>query len=290
MKISKRHKVFNLLNFMLMVLIAFATLYPFYYIIIYSVSDPTMAGLGIYFLPKGFTLANYKTVFQIEGIGHAAYISVMRTLIGMTSTVMCSSMFAYGLSRKELPFRKFMYRLTVFSMYVGAGMIPTYLLFTTLHLKNTFWVYIIPCLVARYEVILIKTYMESLPNELAEAAQVEGAGFFQIYSKIMLPLSKPILATTAIFTSVGQWNSWGDNLFYNTKESLTTLQLMLYRLIQSQQITASTIDANLVNQIKVTPMSIQMTVTVVVVAPILLVYPYFQKHFIGGIMVGAIKG
>lgn len=290
MKISFRHKVFNVLNFIFMLLVGFVMFYPFYYIIIYSFSEPMQAAKGISFLPRGFTLANYETVFEIEGLGWAAFISVAKTVVGTVTSVLATSMFAYGLTKVELPGRKLMYRTVVLTMYVSGGIIPNYILLSNLHLKNTFLLYIIPGLISAFNLILVKTYMESLPIELEEAAQVEGAGYFKIYSSIIMPLSKPIIATISIFTAVNHWNSWFENLYLNTKPQLYTLQYIMYRLIQTKSITAEAVKANMVQSVQVTSVSIQMAVTVVAVVPILIVYPMFQKYFIGGIMIGAVKG
>ncbi|WP_108992097.1 carbohydrate ABC transporter permease [Paenibacillus agaridevorans] len=290
MNYSKRYKVFELANVVLLFLIGFASLYPFYYIIIYSISDPMQASSGIGLWPKGFTSQNYQTVLKIDNLAHATFISIARTVIGTLLTVVCTAMFAYGLTKPILPMRKFMYRTVVISMYISAGLIPAYLLITELQLKNTFLVYIIPMIIVPFYLILIKTYMEDLPAEMEESAFVEGAGYFTVFRKIAFPLSMPILATVAIFQGVNQWNSWVDNLYYATDSNLMTLQLMLLNLIQTQSVSASVIDSNLVNTIKVTPLSLQMTITVVVVLPILLVYPYFQRFFIKGIMLGAVKG
>lgn len=290
MHYSVRRKWFEALNMGLLLLMGLACLYPFYYIFIYSVSDPLQAGQGIYLLPRGFTWKNYETVFQIENLARSAAVSVARTVIGTMLTVLCCAMLAYGLTKPALPLRKLMYRAIVVSMYVGAGLVPTYLLMASLHLRNHFLVYIVPLIIVPFYLILIKTYMEELPPELEEAAMVEGAGYFTIFGRIALPLSLPILATVAIFQAVNHWNAWVDNLYYVTDSRLMTLQLQLLNLIKSQSVSANAMDSNLINTIKVTPMSIQMTITVVVVLPMLLVYPYFQRYFIKGIMLGAVKG
>ncbi|MNV78389.1 L-arabinose transport system permease protein AraQ [compost metagenome] len=161
-----------------------------------------------------------------------------------------------------------------------------------LNLLNTFWVYVIPGMINAFFLILMKTYFEQLPLELEEAAMVEGAGYFKIFWRIVLPLSKPILATIAIFAAVGQWNNWMDNLLYNTRQELMTLQLMLLRFLQSQSFSMR--DAALLSAMgqgpQVTPTSLRMTITIIVIVPVFIIYPFMQRYFVKGIMIGAVKG
>ncbi|MNW57754.1 L-arabinose transport system permease protein AraQ [compost metagenome] len=219
-------------------------------------------------------------------------ISIGRTVIGTLLTLLGCSLLAYGLTKKSTPLRKPMYILVVMTMYLNAGIIPGYLLMYNLNLLNTFWVYVIPGMINAFFLILMKTYFEQLPLELEEAAMVEGAGYFKIFWRIVLPLSKPILATIAIFAAVGQWNNWMDNLLYNTRQELMTLQLMLLRFLQSQSFSMR--DAALLSAMgqgpQVTPTSLRMTITIIVIVPVFIIYPFMQRYFVKGIMIGAVKG
>lgn len=252
----------------------------------------------IRFLPSGIHLDNYKQILKLGGIGQAALISVLRTVIGTVCTVLASGFLGYMLSQEKMWKRKFCYRFLIATMYFNAGLIPLYLTMKNLHLVNNFLVYIIPAIVQPFNIILVKTYTESIPKSLQEAAEIDGAGFMKIFWKVILPVSKPILATIAIFSAVGQWNSFQDTLIYITDNKLYSLQYLLYTYI-NQANSLSTMIKNttsatslnmdsLMNQ--QTPTSIRMTVTAVVVIPILLVYPMFQKYFVKGIMIGSVKG
>jgi putative aldouronate transport system permease protein len=191
-------------------------------------------------------------------------------------------------------FRKFIYRFVILTMYVGGGLIPTYLVMRYLGLRNNFLVYILPGAVSAYYVILIKTFIEQLPESLEESAKIEGAGTFTCWFKIIMPLSKPILATIVVFAMVGQWNSWFDAMIYMTRDDLKPLQLILYEYLQEAQRLSDRIKEGLESgtavKMSLTPDTVRMTVTAVITIPILLVYPFMQRYFVKGIMIGAVKG
>lgn len=292
----KSSVLFDVFNYLLMTSFFIITIYPLYYIFIYSISDPVLAQKGVYLYPVGVTLSNYKTIFMLNGIWNAALISVLRTVIGTVITVVCCTFFAYLVTQEDLPCRKFFYRFLVITMYLNSGLIPWFLTMKAYHLDNNFLLYVVPGAVSAYYVILIKTYQEQLPHALMEAAKIDGAGYITIFLKIVLPLSLPIVATIAVFASVGQWNSWQDNFFLVQSDNLETLQLMLYNFLnQANQIAQRSMeDMNrmVANQQapKITPETVRMTITMVVTLPILFVYPFMQKYFVKGIMIGAIKG
>jgi len=287
-------KTFTVLNYVFLAILGILCFYPFYFIIVYSLSDPkaVLSSPG-YLFPKGFTLVNYETIFSQNDVLRPFFISVSRTLAGTALTLIGCAMFAYGLTKKATPMRKFMYVVLVFTMYISAGLIPGYLLIKELHMLNTFWVYIIPGMINAFFLILIKTFFEQLPAELEEAALIEGAGYFRIFWSLVVPLSKPILATIAIFAAVGQWNSWMDNLLYNSSQSLLTLQFMLLKFLQTQSYSmkdAAMMAALGQEAFNITPQSIRMAITVIVIFPVLAVYPFLQRYFVKGIMIGAVKG
>ena len=298
MKKTTSDIAFNILNYTFFILFTIICVYPFYYILINTISDNTMSANGlIRFLPSGIHLDNYKQILKLGGIGQAALISVLRTVIGTVCTVLASGFLGYMLSQEKMWKRKFCYRFLIATMYFNAGLIPLYLTMKNLHLVNNFLVYIIPAIVQPFNIILVKTYTESIPKSLQEAAEIDGAGFMKIFWKVILPVSKPILATIAIFSAVGQWNSFQDTLIYITDNKLYSLQYLLYTYI-NQANSLSTMIKNttsatslnmdsLMNQ--QTPTSIRMTVTAVVVIPILLVYPMFQKYFVKGMVLGSLK-
>ncbi len=298
MKRTRSEVVFDVLNYIFLSLFALLCIYPFYYIVMYSLSDPLAAAKGEALLwPAGFNLENYKLLLKDSEIYTAFFVSVARTVLGTAITVLCSSFVAYMLTNKLLPFKRFFYRMIVATMYFNAGLIPYYLLIGELGLKDSFLVYIIPGAISAYYVILIRTYINEMPYELQESAMLDGAGIVTIYRKIIFPLSTPILATVSVFAAVGQWNSWFDNMLYITNHKLDTLQYILYRYLAGAQAiamvareSANISDVGQSMASAATPMSIQMTTTVIVVIPIFFVYPFFQKFFTKGIMLGAVKG
>lgn len=293
---SLKERGFDIANYVTLALYGLICLYPFYYIFIYSVSLPNEAARGgIYLLPAGFSLEAYRQVLSQSDIAAAAFVSVSRTVIGTTLTVLCSSLFSYALSNERMPYRKQAYRFTIVTLYLHAGLIPLYVTITTIGLKNNFLVYIVPTAVVVFFVILIKTFIEQMPRELEESARMDGAGALRIYWSVILPLSGPIIATIAIFSAVNQWNAWQDNLYYVSDVRLQTLQFLLLKYLSDQTanmmaIRARTSSAVSVTAVELTPMSIRMTITMVVTLPILFVYPFFQRYFVSGIMIGAVKG
>lgn len=296
-KQSPSDHVFNVVNYLIFLIITIICAYPFYYLIINSVSANDLSNNGlINIIPRRIHIQNYIDVFKISGIGTAALVSVGRTVIGTACTVMASAYLGFMFTQDKMWHRKLWYRLLVVTMYFNAGLIPMFMTMKTLGLTNTFWVYIIPAIVQPFNIIMVKTYIESIPKSLQEAAEIDGAGILTIFFQIILPTSKPILATIAIWAAVGQWNSFQDTLIYITDQKLYSLQYLLYTYINQASSLASLVKstgnvaavANLAT--KQTPTSIRMTISVIVVLPILFIYPMFQKYFVKGIMIGSVKG
>ena len=288
-------KIFMGVVWLILTSFAFICLYPFYIVIINSFSNPdAVLGDMALVLPREPTLINYVEVITRNNIFKPFFVSVARTVIGTILLVTGCSMLAYGLTKKELPFRKLMYRILVFSMYISAGAIPVYVTFTKYGFRNNFLVYVIPGMISVYNMILVKVFIEQLPAEVEESAMIDGANYYQIFFRIILPVITPITATIATFTAVAQWNSWVDNLWYCSDKNLETLQLMLLNFVQSQSMNLSEAarlsgDA-LKEKLRVNPTSIRMAVTVITITPIMLVYPFTQRFFVKGIMIGAVKG
>ncbi len=282
---------FDWCNGLILTLFALICVYPFYYMLCYAFSDPGEAMKGISLLPRRFTLENFRAVAELGTIPRAVFISIFRTVAGSAVTLICCSFFGYLVSKQEMYFRKLIYRFVIITMYVSGGLIPTYLVMRAYGLRNTLLVYILPGAVSAYYVILIKTFIEQLPPSLEEAAKMEGAGIFICYTKIVLPLSKPILATIALFAMVGQWNSWFDTHIYMTRPEYYPLQYILYNYLQEAQRTASAMADGLEAEgVRMTPNTVRMTITAISTIPIMLVYPFMQRYFVKGIMLGAVKG
>ncbi len=295
-KRSKSDVVLDVINYVILFLYSIICLYPFYYIFINSISNNKLSEKGaVTLIPIQLHFQNYIDAVKIPGLGQAAFISLSRTVIGTLLTVFASAFLGYMFTRNTMWKRKFWYRFFIVTMYFNAGIIPWYLTMMNLKLTNNFLGYILPAIVSPFNIILTKTYIESTPKELQEAAEVDGAGILRTFYQIMIPICKPILATIAIFSAVWQWNSFQDTLLLMTEEKYYTLQFILYRYLQSSQSLSAIINATsgggqmaMTNQ--QTQTSIRMTVTIIVALPILLVYPFFQRFIMKGIMIGAVKG
>nr|WP_321000858.1 carbohydrate ABC transporter permease [Blautia coccoides] len=289
-------KVFDFCLILFFTAFTIVCIYPFYYLIINTISSNELSANGdIIFWPKGIHLQNYIDVFKIPALANAAFVTVARTVIGTVVTVLGSAFLGFMFSQQNMWGRKFLYRFTVITMYFNAGLIPWYITMRNLHLTNNFLAYVLPAIVQPFNIILVKTYMESIPTALQEAAEIDGASVFKVFYKIMLPLAKPIMATIAIFSAVNQWNSFQDTLILMTEPKLYTLQFLLYQYInQASSLAAMMKNGAVMSTASLatmqTPTSIRMTVSVVVILPILLVYPYFQRYFVKGIMIGSVKG
>ena len=201
--------------------------YPFWYILVYSLSDPLKATAGVFFWPVDFTLDNYRKVLTLKGIPRATLISVSVTVICTLEQMFISGFLGYLLSRERMPFRKVIYRFFIGTMFVGGGLIPNFLLRKYLGLYDTYLIYIMPG-VSAYNMILAKTFIESIPGSLEESAKLDGASYWKILTRIILPLSKPILATIGVFTAVGAWSDYSTTLIYTVSKDLRTLQYILY--------------------------------------------------------------
>lgn len=290
--------VFNTINYVFFALITIICAYPFYYLIINSISNNELSALGqVRFLPQQLHLENYRQVLQLRGLPLATVVSIARTVIGTAATVLASAFLGFMFTQEKMWKRQFWYRFVVVTMYFNAGLIPLFITMKNLGLTNSFWVYILPAIVQPFNIILVKTYIESIPKSLQEAAELDGAGIFQVFFRVILPNCTPILATVAIFSAVGQWNSFQDTLIYITDQSLYSLQYLLYTYInqanslaQMVKNTTGSLSSIVSAATTQTPTSIRMTVSIIVVLPIMFIYPLFQKYFVKGIMLGAVKG
>lgn len=276
-----------------MVLFCFCTLYPFINTLAISFNEgpDTLKG-GIYFVPRTFTFQNYEEIFSDSSILSAYTITILRTVIGTVFTLMFTGLLAYGLSKKYLRGRKFYMVLCTFAMIFNAGLIPTYMLYRDAKLINNFWVYILPAAVNIWDMILMKNFFQQLPEEVEESAEIDGAGTMRIFFSIVIPISMPIIATIAIFSAVGQWNSWYDAyIFCTTRTDLHPIQTYLYKVIALSQATSSNAaESQLLARLKTNVTTIRAATVVITILPIIFIYCLFQKHFIKGVMVGSLKG
>ncbi|MDR1802588.1 MAG: carbohydrate ABC transporter permease [Treponema sp.] len=288
--------VFHTLNTAFLILLAFITLYPFWNTIVISLNDALDAIRGgITFWPRRFSLYNYQTLFRTDAIPRAFVVSVARTLINLVTGVFFNAMIAFALSRNEFVLRKPFTMVLILSMYVNAGLIPTFLLIRNLGMYNSFWVYIVPGIVNAFNFVVMRTYMRTIPESIVESARMDGYGDFYIFVRIILPLCLPVLATIGLFIAVGSWNSWFDTMIYNSGNvNLHTLQYKLMEYLQASQSSGRTASeaqgmAMAQQSTMVTPLSIRAAITVIAAAPILVVYPFMQRYFVVGLNVGGVK-
>lgn len=291
---------FHTFNYILMAMLAVVTLYPFLntLAVSFNAGADTTRG-GIYLWPRIWTLKNYDAVFITGNVYNAFLVSVARTVIGTVVSVILTAMLAYTISRKEFIFRKIVTILFVLTMYFSAGLIPSYFLIKDLNLLNTFLVYILfpgasAGLISAFNMLVVRTYIHTLPESLIESAKIDGAGEFRIFVSVVIPLCAPVLATIALFTAVGQWNTWFDTfIFASSRQELSTLQYELIKLLSST--TNFNANPNLTSAAAkdtasmITPISIRAAITIVASVPILVVYPFLQRHFVSGLQLGGVK-
>ena len=262
------------------------------FIFINSISGADAVVRGVYILPEDFSLEFYKSLLQMPNIPNSIVVSVARTVLGTALTVICSSFLGYMVTQSELSLRKWVYRFVVATMYFNAGLIPWYILMVNLGLKNNFLLYILPSAVGAYYVVLSKTYIESIPASVEESAKIDGAGVLTIYARLILPMSMPIIACLIVFCAVNQWNAWSDNFYLVSDPKLSTLQYQLYMNLanESSNVTNTTSSSSLLRSKATTELGLRYALSMLTVLPIILVYPFMQKYFVKGIMLGAVKG
>lgn len=290
-KTSIWDKLFVICNTLFMIAFVIVTLYPVLNTLAISFNDGTDALRGgIYLIPRKFSLKNYITVLQKNNLITGAYITVARTVIGTVLALVANAILAFIVSRKRFLFKKQLSLFWVITMYVNGGMIPTFLLYKGMGLTNSFWVYVIPGMVSAFNMLVIRTYMNGIPDSLEESAQLDGAGYTTVFVKIISPLCKPVYATVALFVAVGQWNSWFDAMLYNRmSDNLTTLQYELMKLLSSvtNQGTSAEVMKNASGA--VTPASVRAAATILTMLPIVCLYPFLQRYFVTGLTIGGVK-
>lgn len=269
------------------------TIYPILNTLALSFND-AMDALrgGIYLWPRKWSLTNYNTVLHKESMMTGLTISVLRTVVGTILQLSTTAMISFVLSRKKFVFAKPISMLFVLTMYINGGLIPTFLLFKSLGFMNSFWVYVIPGMVSAFNMLVIRTYMNGLPDSLEESAMMDGAGYFKVFTRIIVPLCKPVFATVALFIAVGQWNSWFDTMLYNRMaENLTTLQYELMKLLSSvSQLSGDVSTAAIAGtSTQVTTKSVRAAATILTSLPIVALYPFLQRYFVTGLTIGGVK-
>ena len=298
MKMTRAERVFQVFNIIIMLLICVVTLYPYLNQAAISLNDgmDSMRG-GITLFPRVFTWENYKTVFRSADFLNSAAVSVIRIILATLLSLLVVFSCAYGLTRKGLPHRRGITLFLMIPAYISAGMIPGYILFRYLHLINSFWIYVLPGAFVFYNMVIMRSFLQDIPESIEESARMDGANDILIMFKIMVPLSAPVIATVALWVAVGAWNDWTTTLMYVTDRNLYTLQYLMMRLIKeseaAQQLALqATMNKNSAAAAvsKPTSESVKAATLIITTLPIILVYPFLQRYFIQGVTVGAVKG
>jgi putative aldouronate transport system permease protein len=296
--VAARHdRLFTWCNNAFMLLMTVAVLYPFLNILAISLNegqDAVRGGISLW--PRVFSLNAYDIVFKKTGVLGAAVMSVARTVAGIITGLLATALLGYLLSKKDLLGRRGFILFFVIPMYFSGGIIPTYILIRQLHLIDSFLVYIIPPLIGLWNVMIMRTFFEDMPAELLDSARIDGCGEMRIFARIVMPLSSPVLACVALFIGVSQWNSWYDTYLYTSSGWLVTLQGILVKVLWERQsrvlVDAATLSQKAQSEHlpRATPETVQMAIIMITTVPIVLIYPFVQKYFVKGVMIGAIKG
>lgn len=285
--------VFNRLNELFMIVFAFICVYPFIYVLALSLNDGLDAQSGgIYFFPRKFSLENYATIFKNPDIVNSYSITLFRVVVGTILSVLLVAACAYAMSRHTLPFRKLFNWMILIPMYFSGGMIPYYLLVSSLGFRDSIWVYVIPSLYGSFNIILMRTFMKQLPESLNESARLDGAGDFTIFVRIIIPLSMPVFATVALFTAVYHWNDWFTATLFATSKKTWPASTLLLNILKASEISSFISTKFFVTGGRkrvVTPEALKMAMLVVTTLPIVIVYPFLQKYFVQGVMIGSLK-
>lgn len=292
-KSSAWDSIFNCLNGSFMIAFAFVCLYPFIYVLALSLNEGIDAQKGgIYFWPRQFSLESYSAIFKNPDILNAYSITLFRVILGTLLSILFVAACAYAMSRKTLPFRRFFNWMILIPMYFSGGIIPYYLVISGLGLKDSIWVFVIPFIYSSFNIILMRTFMVQLPESLNESAKLDGAGDFIIFTRIILPLSMPVIATVALFTAVYHWNDWYTATVFSTGKKMWPVSTLLLNILKSSEI-SSFVNTKFFmlggRKRVVTPEALKMAMLIVTTLPIVIVYPFLQKYFVKGVMIGSIK-
>lgn len=283
-------RIFDVINIAIMLLLIVLTLYPMWYVLMASFSDASALARhqGLLFQPQGFSLASYKAVWSNPMIGRG-YLNTLTIVIGGTVlNLFMTSLCAYVLSRRNLPYKKILSLFVLFTMYFSGGLIPRYLVVSNLGLLNTYWAILLTGLISTYNMIIMRTYFQSIPESIEESATIDGANELVVLLRIILPLSKPVVAVMVLYYGVSHWNSWFAAMIYLQKREMFPLQLILREILISNSMESMTSTSSAMDQEFIAE-TIKYATIVVATVPILCIYPFLQKHFAKGIMLGAVK-
>ncbi|GIN15439.1 sugar ABC transporter permease [Shouchella clausii] len=289
MQESIQYKIFKVFNVFILLVIVFCTLYPFLNVVAQSFSSEAYISAGeVNLIPKGFNIETYKTVIEDRMFWINYKNTVVYTVVGTAISMFFTTIFAYALSKRRLVGRRFLTLFAVFTMFFNGGLIPNYLLINNLGFHNTIWAIVIPGAISIYNMLIMKSFFENMPDELEEAAAMDGMNTYGILLKIVLPLSKAVMATMVLFYAVGHWNSWFPAFLYLDQKDLFPVTIYLRNMIAGATggAAAGATSADNLIQISANIKSVTMVLTIL---PILTVYPFVQKYFVSGVMLGSVK-
>ena len=290
-----RSTAFDWINYAGMLILAFIMIYPLWYCVAGSLNEGMdyLRG-GVFLWPRKWTLANYKAVFLDSAILNAFWVTIWKCLVGTVTSVLCTAMVAYAITRPKLRLKKLYIPFIMLTMFFSGGLIPYFILIVDLGLYDSFWVYVIPTMFSAYNMIIIQSFMRELPSELIESAKLDGASEYRIFFQMILPLSKPVLATIALFTVVTHWNSYFDSMMYTSSQELQTIQLFLKKVITDPSVSRGLGSAATIaipdQAATLTPQVVKLATMVVTALPVVCIYPFLQRYFVKGVTVGAVKG
>lgn len=283
--------IFDVANYLFLGMFAIAAILPFIYVISGSfATDAELTKRAVFLIPETFSIAAYEFIFSTNTILKSIGVSMYVTIIGTAVNLFFTVTMAYPLARRSLMGRNTVLNLVVFSMLFGGGMIPTYLVIRELSLLDSYWALILPGAISAFNLIIVKNFFQELPPGLEEAAKIDGCTELGLLWRIVLPLSKPVLATFTLFYAVGHWNDFFAALLYINNPEKWPLQVLLRQIVLLSQAAAGDLNSMDPNFVKPPDQSIKMAVIVVGTVPILMVYPFLQKHFAKGVLIGSIKG
>lgn len=288
---TREDVVVDTVNLTLLAIIALATLYPFYYVIIasFNLGSDTARG-GLYLLPRAFTLNNYVFFFKDSNWTNAFWITLLRTISGTLLSIVFTCLVAYGLSKPYLLFRKVYFMIIVIAMNVSGGLVAYYVVLRSIGLLNKFAVYIIPTMLSLFFLLIAVSFFREIPEELGESARMDGASELTVFARIIMPVSLPLLATMSLFLGSGQWNAWLDSAYFVQGQSLRTLSYRMIEVMNQTLVSSDTQAAQFMTNLQLTQFSVQATAMIISVLPIMCVYPFLQKYFVQGMMLGSVKG
>ncbi len=292
MKIKKSvgDRIFDTFNIAFMALVCFAAMYPIWYILIHSFNNgyDSVQG-GMYWWPRKFTIDNYKEVFRNNEIINAFMLSIARTLIATVCHVFFTAMVAYAFLKKELIGRKIYMTMGLVTMFFSGGLIPTFIVIKNLGMFDNFLVYVFPVMFSFFDLIIFQAFFRSIPEALEESAKIDGANSFTIFIKIILPVSKAVVATIVLFNGVFNWNDYFMGIIYTNNDKLHPIQTYLYKMIVTSEASKTSLMSGSVSTTTFTSTSLQMATMFITTVPIMCVYPFLQKHFVKGMLLGSVK-